>query len=271
MSIINDQMSEGSRDHLSMLEVSRRIRTSDKKPSQISIVSQIFPIQEMEESNEDHESGSKKTDKIGKNGKPPKIPSPKSANESVSKINETAISDPNKPVLVRNSSYCDESVLGIENFRAIRSRSGSRSVTTIQPSMTSDMLKNRLQQNPGSSNFLNVANLNVPQAGGNYRALSRQSSFNGSFADLDMTGRFDDDDFNGNLLVKLTNVMNLTTDECGYENVNEYQLMQNIGDGAFAKVMKAKYSTTGSKRLNLKGTDAKKVFVSFRGLKVVTF
>lgn len=104
-----------------------------------------------------------------------------------------------------------------------------------------------------------MTNLLVPNAA---YGFSRQGSLNGSFADLDMTGRFDADDFNGSQAVKTTNILDITIDECGRENVNQYQLMHKIGEGAFANVMKAKHSTTGANRLVQKQIDAKKLFVS---------
>ena len=61
--------------------------------------------------------------------------------------------------------------------------------------------------------------LGIP-GGASFHQVQRKNSFNGSFADLDMTGRFDPDDINGNQMMKTTNILDITVDECGRENVN---------------------------------------------------
>ena len=112
-----------------------------------------------------------------------------------------------------------------------------------------------------SERVVGGSNLLVPE-GPSYLKLGPRKSLNGSFVDLEMTGRFDADDFNGNLMVKTTNILDITIDESGHENVNQYQIMHKIGQGAFANVMKATYSTTGAFRLSQKDINSKKLFVS---------
>jgi hypothetical protein len=64
-----------------------------------------------------------------------------------------------------------------------------------------------------------------------------------------------------------TNFIDVTVDEEGNKNINQYQLMYEIGRGAFAKVMKAKFSKYGTNSIyksnNTILKDKKQYFVRF--------